>query len=360
MSNDFWENHKVRLEPWGTEYDTPISLSQEESISETAIDLNVEGCDWVKRKPNSEPTLPKKIIFVDGRRRLDARFLGFDGNEILYGAFATIAVGAVLVDCTTCRANCLEPIIRRVIALGGGRPAPLTHIPCPLRSSAELTYDLCLTTPDNEPQTPLALIQKAMLQEEARLAMELNSEPDALVVRDGPLLYGSYKIPGSTIGYVKTMGRGYLTGDYAALLRELELGERTPIFAIGELGNPKRHWSWYLRSGQPNLNSKQLGYHDLHGIVRLDLYSEVPIDKATEIADLTSYLIPQYASHPCRDPRAPQNLTPVGALERELGRRMGDKALIERRLRAFLASFSQPSIKTNDNSKSEIPTLKSL
>jgi len=30
--------------------------------------------------------------------------------------------------------------------------------------------------------------------------------------------------------------------------------------------------------------------------------------------------------------------TLVGALERELGRRMGDKAVIERRLRTFLAS----------------------
>ena len=338
MSNDFWRDYNFRLESWGTDYDTPISQSQEDSASDDVVDTNIEGDNWVPHRPTSEPSLPKKIIFVDGRRRLDARFLGKAGNEVLYGAFATIAVGAVLVDRITCKATCLEPVIKRAIALGGDRSAPVTYIPCPLGSGAFLAYELCLTTSDNEPQTPLNLVQKAMREEEARLTMPFANEAEVLVVRDGPLLYGSYKAPESTVGYIKTMSKAYLTEDYASILWELKVGERTPIFAIGEEGKPKRRWSWYLRSGHPDICPQRLGYHDLHGIVRLDLYSEVPLETAKEIADQTTYLIPQYASHPSRDPRAPQNLTPVGALERELGRRMGDKALIERRLRTFLAS----------------------
>jgi uncharacterized protein len=338
MSNNFWQNYNFRLEPWDTDYDSPINI--EESVSDTAVDPNVEGGEWVKRRPNYGPTWakkPSKIIFIDGRRRLDARFLGRQGNEVLYGAFATIAVGAVLINRINNKINCLAPTIRRAIALGGNCAAPVTHIPCPLGTQTQLTYDLCLTAPDNEAQTPLNLIQTAMLSEEAKLTQQFANESDILVVRDGPLLHQNYKAPEFTLGYVKTMGLAYLADDYGKLLWELELGERTPIFAIGQQGNPNRRWSWYLRSGQPNLNPKRLGYHDLHGLVRLDLYSEVPIARAIEIADISTYLIPQYASHPSRDPRAPQNLTPVGGLEKELGRRMGNKTVIERRLRHFLA-----------------------
>ena len=95
-----------------------------------------------------------------------------------------------------------------------------------------------------------------------------------------------------------------------------------------------------MRSGSNDLNYKRLGYHDLHGIIRIDLDAIVPLERAKAIADQSTYLIPQYASHPTRDPRAPQNLTPVGALEKELGRRMGNRELISRRLRNFLAESS--------------------
>lgn len=337
MSSNFWQDYHFRIEPWGTDYDSPIDI--QESVPDNTVDPNVEGGDWVKRKLTYEPTLPKKIIFIDGRRRLDARFLGRQGNEVLYGAFATIAVGAVVINLTNSTASFWPPIIRRTIALGGNCTAPVTNIPCPLGTRAQLTYDLCLTAPDNEPQTPLSLVQTAMLEQEAKFAMQFAGEPEVLIIRDGPLLHQSYKVPESTLGYVKTMGLAYLPDDYAKLLWQLDIGERTPIFAIGQAGNPNRRWSWYLRSGQSNLNPKLLGYHDLQGLVRLDLHSEVPITRAIKIAELSSYLIPQYASHPSRDSRAPQNLTPVGGLEKELGRWMGNKAVIERRLRSFFAQL---------------------
>lgn len=341
LSINLWQKYNIRLESWGTDYDTPISLNQEDSLLDDAIDLNVECDEWVGRRPSCEPALPNRILFVDGRRRLDTRFIGQNGNEILYGAFATIAVGAVLVDRATRRSAVSELIVKRAIAIGGishSETIPPTRVPCPLGSGAEIIYSTYITDAESEPQKPIALVQKAMREEEAKLAVKLAIDPDVLVVRDGPLLHKPYKAPESTLGYVKTMGKAYLTGDSAKLLWELQLGERTPIFSIGKQKSPKRHWSWYLRSGQQQIDHKQLGYHDLHGIVRLDLYGEVPLNKATEIADQSTYLIPQYASHPSRDPRAPQNLTPVGGLEKELGRHMGDKGVIERRLRTFLAS----------------------
>ncbi|MEM8641456.1 MAG: hypothetical protein AAGG51_21960 [Cyanobacteria bacterium P01_G01_bin.54] len=66
------------------------------------------------------------------------------------------------------------------------------------------------------------------------------------------------------------------------------------------------------------------------------MYGSVPLEKVKAMANLSAWLIPAYVSEPTRDPRAPQNLTPIGALERELGRRMGDRTLISRRLQQFL------------------------
>jgi hypothetical protein len=49
-------------------------------------------------------------------------------------------------------------------------------------------------------------------------------------------------------------------------------------------------------------------------------------------------VLPWFASAPHKDPRAPQNLVPIGGLERELRRRLGDEQLLFRSLRAAARS----------------------
>lgn len=265
---------------------------------------------------------------------MDAALVGGSGNTVNYGVFGTIAVGAVVVDRITCSATCSEFTIRRILGFGGNQEAPQTHIPCPLGSGAELVYEPVEPYLENNPEIRKNLVQNAMLKAEATFAFQNYSmQPDTLVIRDGRLPYNS---PHFTLGYVKTMHKNYLSEKYAEHLWELKPGERTPIFLIKEQNRP--HWSWYLKSGNYQC-SQNLGYHGLHGIVRLELSSEIPFDTAQKIADRTTHLIPEYSSHPYKDPRAPQNLTPVGALERELGRRMGDANLIKRRVQNFLASL---------------------
>jgi hypothetical protein len=60
--------------------------------------------------------------------------------------------------------------------------------------------------------------------------------------------------------------------------------------------------------------------------------------RAIETADLTASMLPQYAPAAYRDPRSPQNLMPVGQLERELRHRLGDPELLRR---LMLASFAK-------------------
>ncbi|NJO44834.1 MAG: hypothetical protein HC835_03940 [Oscillatoriales cyanobacterium RM2_1_1] len=296
--DNFWKNYQIRLEPWGIDYDTPVQFSAEETPADIAIDLNVEQPEWLPcQAPNSTP-LPERLLFVDGRRRVDARFMGRNGHDLVVGAFGTVAVGGVLVDRGQNQAVCLKPIVRRVIATGGGFQAPKTQIPVPNGGVGELSYDLIMSDRANDPQTPTNLIQEAMLTEESRYASQFAAEPNLVVVRDGPLLYQPYRSPDLAVGYVKTMGRSYLKGDYGEILWQLKPRERTPIFALGESGSPKRRWSWYLRSGQPGINSSALGYHGLHGIVRMDLYGDVELELGIAVANQMCILIPEYASTP--------------------------------------------------------------
>ena len=345
LESDFWSEYNIRLEPWNISYDAPVSINPEEIPTSDKVNTEVEftNGEWQPIRSAMAPELPNQILFIDGRLRLDAKFLGRRDDEILYGAFATIAVGAVLVDRRISRAKCVATEVRRIIALGGNLAAPVTVVPCPMSGRGDLKYDYCLTSSNNEPDTPSQLVQGAMLDEELRVANQISLDKEliqenTLIVRDGPLLYRVYQTPYDTIGYVKTMGKAYLKGENAQVMRSLKVGERTPIFRISNTHGS--NLSWYLRSGSNDLNYKRLGYHDLHGIIRIDLDAIVPLERAKAIADQSTYLIPYYASHPTRDPRAPQNLTPVGALEKELGRRMGNRELISRRLRNFLAESS--------------------
>lgn len=49
------------------------------------------------------------------------------------------------------------------------------------------------------------------------------------------------------------------------------------------------------------------------------------------------------ASSPHKDPRAPQNLVPIGGLERELRHRLGDQQLLYRSLRGAAATWPAPT-----------------
>ena len=57
------------------------------------------------------------------------------------------------------------------------------------------------------------------------------------------------------------------------------------------------------------------------------------VGAARRLADQLTARLPRFASRPHKDSRAPQNLYPIAGLERELRRRLGDPAFVERALR---------------------------
>jgi hypothetical protein len=77
--------------------------------------------------------------------------------------------------------------------------------------------------------------------------------------------------------------------------------------------------------------------HTWSGLVRCEASAHLPLDTVRTIADRAAALLPLVASQAHLDPRAPQNLVPIGALERDLRHRMGDPGLVYRALRAAVA-----------------------
>ena len=85
-------------------------------------------------------------------------------------------------------------------------------------------------------------------------------------------------------------------------------------------------FSWYVRLPGPRT-------HALAGVVRCEIGGDGEVDDARVLADAVTARLQRFASAPHKDARAPQNLYPIAGLERELRRRLGDPALLERALR---------------------------
>jgi hypothetical protein len=166
-----------------------------------------------------------------------------------------------------------------------------------------------------------------MREAEAQLAQAaLSSGRADLVVADGPL---SYAMDGCLVGMVKRQSRTYLDGERARVLPQLRPGDRTPIFKLGE--QRLERYSWYLR-----LAERRAIDGPMSGVVRLEVAAGGGLSAAQELAQLAGSVLPLFASQPGRDPRAPQNVYPVGALESHLRHRLGDAALIRRAFEAHL------------------------
>ena len=66
----------------------------------------------------------------------------------------------------------------------------------------------------------------------------------------------------------------------------------------------------------------------------VDVATGSPLDPRAAVVTQPHFVtLPAYASSPHKDSRAPQNLVPIGGLERSLRRLLGDGRLMQRALR---------------------------
>jgi len=312
--------YTLRLDPWAAEYEGMVQIG--EDAEATPVDLRVEQAVWAAIRPKTAPPAPP-IAFVDGVRRIEHRLLVGDGERTVFGLLGSFGVGAVVVDGT---ARVGHEGTGRVLVTGGGLKLP--PFDAALDARATLRFEP-RSEPENDPAVPLQGLQTAMRRSEAGLAERLSAEVD-VVFLDGPLTFLTSAARGSVVGFVKRLLRNYLDASAHALLARLEVGERTPVFLIS--GRDPRY-SWYLRIARGRSIESALT-----GVARLEAPAARGLDEARALADLSARVLPRFASDSTRDPRAPQNLYPIGGLEARLKHRLGDPALVRRAIEAQLHS----------------------
>jgi hypothetical protein len=313
--------YSIRLDPWAAEFEPSIqALDEPEAPS---VDIRVESSAWAAIRAAAAEA-PRLLAFVDGVRRVEHRLLVADGERTVFGLLGSYGVGAVLVDGW---ARVAHEAVGRVLVTAGGHLLPPFLAPV---GDGRLVLEFeprC--EPENRPDAPLAGLQKAMRQGEAALAERLSAECD-VVFQDGPLSFVTERAPGSVVGLIKRQMRSYLDASAQPLLPRLAVGERTPVFLIE---GPSPRWSWYER-----LALGRAIHSPLTGVVRLEASGSRPLSDVVRLADLAARELPRYASDAAHDPRAPQNLFPIGGLEARLKHLLGDPAVVRRAIEARVHS----------------------
>lgn len=316
---------RLRVDPWDPEYgaSAEIDLDLGPPVG-LELDAEMPG-RWTPQPAPQRADLPC-CVFIDGVRRIEATLFAEEGDLQAPGLAGSWAVGCAW---STRPPKIDAVMVGRELVVGGGLLPPVLKVGI---GKGTMTFRP-QSVPGIAPLDPLRGLQNVMRQAEAELGRRtLQSGHADLVVSDGPL---NYFLQGPAIGMVKRQSRSYLDADRAEVLAQLQSGERTPIFKLGE--QRLERYSWYLRLSQPRRIDGTMA-----GIVRLEVAASGGLEASQRLADLAGAVLPRFASQPGKDPRAPQNVYPVGALENSLRHRLGDTSLIRRNFEAQLLTEVLP------------------
>ncbi len=318
----------VRLLSWAPQYGTSMMADADAAAPRVDVDTTVEQARWAAVVPSPHAPEATAVQVVDGVRRVEAHAFSDDGGEPRLGLFGSFAVGAV--RCEAGRAWLVPDALRvqrRYFQAGGEASDVDVGVGrATLRFTAE-------QRPEASANGLVDALNRSMLDAEAQLAETLALDESALTLVDGPLR--QRRSPGRRVaGYVKRVVHWYLSAADQRLLTTIRAGERTPLFRVSDPADPTDpgRLCWYVRIAELPAN-----YHPLSSILRLETPGALPVVRAIALADQATRALPRLASSLARDPRAPQNLVPVGALETLLTHRLGDREWIRRALTAHLA-----------------------
>jgi hypothetical protein len=266
------------------------------------------------------------LAFVDGVRRSEAwLYLELPGMGTgargLAGAFG---VGCVRVEPGD-RPEFGAHRIERLLIWGSGQSPDnaLPEVPGGWRWDP-------VSISDVEPEAPLQELQRRMRIAEAKLAEELGS-CQVLTVLDGTLALVT-EPDAPIVGYVKTHHRALLAPEDHVRVPRLRAGERTTLFKLHRQGLRGRPYSCYFRLADAAPLASPWS-----GVVRLEVPESGGLEQARSLIEAVAAVLPSFAGVAHRDPRAPQNLQPIGALEDRLRHLLGSSTLAARAVRDAVA-----------------------
>lgn len=295
---------RFTVEAWDSDYGAPTDAELEDASENVDVTVELRPEEWRPLLPEVAPVTD--VLFVDGVRRVDAT-LWIDQPPDFPGfaLAATYAAGVV-------RCNGKAHIEDSEVERGLFTSAPAGDVP-----TAVGVYEI-KATKGTTPEELWLGIQQRMGSLEATMTRKAGGA-DLLVV-DGPLSHA--RDIENAVGYIKTQKVQYLPLELRQVLTSLPAGYRTPMFLVT---TAKSRFSWYLRLAN---HAGPAG-----GLVRCEIDADTSAADAARVATRVSATLPRFASARHKDPRAPQNLYPIGGLERDLRHRLGDKDLAMRALR---------------------------
>jgi hypothetical protein len=314
MSGDSPES--VFCSEWAATYGNPYL----EPPVPTDIDIApIVEDDEVLRVHSVAAAPDMTLVFVDGVRRLETHLTAERSGTAVRGVTGGHGVGAVI--CAPAHVPTFDRCVtRRYLVWEGGRDVGL-----PPHHNGFMWEVDSVAAGANVPAE--ARLQNLMRDAERALAEDLTGN-DRLVVLDGPL--NRVRTQGRrVIGYVKTHHRIPLDASGRATVATLTAGQRTSLFLPRE-----DVYSTYVRLP----STRPAGVWG--ATIRLEIPTHVGMRAAVALADLATALLPRYAGVGHIDPRAPQNLQPVAALERHLRHGLGDAALAVRATREAVVSLA--------------------
>ena len=243
------------------------------------VDTEVETTVWAPIK-GSAPS-GAIVCFVDGVMRAEEEYTD---NPLM-----SFAAGAVAL-----RTGMVNPAEESLIAWEVKRS---------VRASQETAYNL-------------------LRDLEAEVISKVCGEDFDLLIKDGTV-DRAYKCKIPVAGLIKDIQKIYIPHEKREILSKLKKGERTPLFLIEAEEDRIDRLSWFVKLTDAQNTSD---------LARLEVEADSGLENAVKVADLSAGLLPAFASDPLRDPRAPQNLLPIGWLEKRLRSLMGDSRLIRRSL----------------------------
>ncbi len=304
---------RLYVEEWSPEYGASVDTDESLAPSEGEVDVTVEQAPPWDPVDGVDDGFPA-VAFVDGIRRVDARLTIDDpAAGPTPGICGSFAAGAAVWRREPLSTEVEVVRVRRLAIFTGGATAELPAL------GHGLSYEI-ESVAESDPGLLISHFHTQMRRTEAEVALEL-ARSGYFVVADGPI---SELAAESVVGYIKSHRVSYLPQDVMPIMARLEPGQRTPLFGMPSY----KRYSWYQRLSRP------AGGHSWSGVVRCEAPQSVGLERAVVLANRTAALLPRFRSEPHIDPRAPQNLVPIGALERQLRARLGDRDLIYRALRA--------------------------
>lgn len=320
---------RFAIDGWDPSYGTSLAIDgAAETVLSVQTDVEVAPEQWSPIAPRAV-SAPRTTVFVDGVRRIDARvWIDTDdgAGEASMAICASYAAGAVC--CCDGRAHVLDPEIRRGLFTAATKAIEIKTS----AGSHQLSYPVHVATVKESLGLAMSLsaaLQRELASLELIAAVQARSQigdhpadEESLLVVDGPVRGREHLT--RVLGFIKSHLIAYLPPELNAMVATLGADERTPVFLLGTSWD---RYTWYLRlpcpPGQP-----------WAGIARVECATNIPAEEAIELATLSQAVLSRFASEEYKDPRAPQNLYPVGGLERELRHRLGSSEVLYRALRS--------------------------